>query len=117
MNDDNPVVRWEQGHVFVYGSPWSGKTPCYKNIRAELSAIVRLSQASENRIERLTPLQAYGSLLSSSSCLRWERSVADGVHHTVEQVIRYCPSYHLACLPDKEAVQVVIDTYLSEMLC
>ena len=117
VNDDNPVVRWEQGHVFVYGSPWSGKTPCYKNIRAELSAIVRLSQAPENRIERLTPLQAYGSLLSSSSCLRWERSMADGVHHTVEQVIRCCPNYHLACLPDKEAVQLVIDTCLSEKLC
>ena len=35
LNDDNPVVRIEEDGVWVYGSPWSGKTPCYKNARAE----------------------------------------------------------------------------------
>lgn len=29
MNDDNPVVRVIDGEVMIYGSPWSGKTPCY----------------------------------------------------------------------------------------
>ena len=30
INDDNPVVRLQDdGRVMVYGSPWSGKTPCY----------------------------------------------------------------------------------------
>src|SRR5690606_24548491 len=32
LNDDNPAIRIEpDGRVFVYGTPWSGKTPCYKN--------------------------------------------------------------------------------------
>ena len=114
VNDDNPIVRWEVDGVYIYGSPWSGKTPCYKNMRVKLSAIIRLSQAPENRMELLTPLQAYGSLLSSSSCLRWERHQADGVHQTVERIIKSCPSYHLACLPDKEAAQVAFQCINNE---
>lgn len=114
VNDDNPIVRWEVDGVYIYGSPWSGKTPCYKNMRVKLSAIIRLSQAPENRMEPLTLLQAYGSLLSSSSCLRWERRQADGVHQTVERIIKSCPSYHLACLPDKEAAQVAFQCINNE---
>lgn len=114
VNDDNPILRWEEDGVYLYGSPWSGKTPCYKNIRVKLSAIIRLSQAPENRMEPLTLLQAYGSLLSSSSCLRWERRQADGVHQTVERIIKSCPSYHLACLPDKEAAQVAFQCINNE---
>ena len=29
LNDDNPILRiMDNGEVHVYGSPWSGKTPC-----------------------------------------------------------------------------------------
>lgn len=28
LNDDNPVLRVEDGTVTAYGTPWSGKTPC-----------------------------------------------------------------------------------------
>ena len=49
VNDDNPVVR--QG--VVYGSPWSGKTPCYRNVSYPLGGIVVLSQAPYNKIEQL----------------------------------------------------------------
>ena len=30
LNDDSPVLRVEDDVVRVYGSPWSGKTPCYR---------------------------------------------------------------------------------------
>ena len=30
LNDDNPVIRICHGTPVIFGSPWSGKTPCYK---------------------------------------------------------------------------------------
>lgn len=30
LNDDSPIVRITDGQPWVWGSPWSGKTPCYK---------------------------------------------------------------------------------------
>ena len=103
MNDDNPVIRVNDGKVLIYGTPWSGKTPCYKNMVLPLKAVVRLSQAPYNRIERLVPLQAYASLMPSCSCMRWDRASTDALHKTVEKVIMKVKGWHLECLPDTDA--------------
>ena len=53
LNDDSPIIRATDSEAFVHGSPWSGKTPCYRNERCPITAVVRLSQAPHNRIRRL----------------------------------------------------------------
>jgi hypothetical protein len=106
LNDDNPIVRIIEGEVYVYGSPWSGKTPCYKNERLPLKAVVRLSQAPHNRIAHFAPLQAFASLMPSCSCMRWDSSSVTSLHKTVEKVIGVVPGYSLECLPDKAAAEL-----------
>ena len=105
LNDDNPVIRITDGEVYVYGSPWSGKTPCYINRRQPLKAIVRLSQAPYNRITRQSPLQAYASLMPSCSCMRWDHDSVEALHKSVEKVIMNVPGWHLECLPDADAAR------------
>ena len=105
LNDDNPVIRMVDGQAYIYGTPWSGKTPCYKNRCLPLRAVVRLSQAPYNRIERLKPLQSYASLMPSCSCMRWDRSSTDALHKTVEKVIMCVKGWHLECLPDEDAAK------------
>lgn len=106
LNDDNPVVRTFAGSVVVYGTPWSGKTPCYKNESMPLKAVVRLSQAPHNKIERLAPLHAFASLMPACSCMRWDSTSVSALHKTVEKVIINVPGYHLECLPDADAARV-----------
>lgn len=106
LNDDNPIIRVFDGEVNVYGSPWSGKTPCYKNEVMPLGGIVRLSQAPYNKIEKLRPLQAYASLMPACSCMRWDRKSTDALHATVEKVISRVNGWHLECLPDADAAYV-----------
>ena len=106
LNDDNPVIRVLDGHPYVYGTPWSGKTPCYKCERVPLFGVVRLSQAPENKISRLPLLNAYASLMPACSCMRWDRASTDALHHTVEAVISQTACWHLQCLPDDEAAHV-----------
>ena len=106
LNDDNPVIRVVDGKVIVCGSPWSGKTPCYKNESMPLGGVVRLSQAPYNKIEQLNPLRSYASLMSSCSCMRWDRRSTDALHSTVEKVITRVRGWHLECLPDAHAAQV-----------
>lgn len=103
LNDDNPVVRVMDEDVTVYGTPWSGKTPCYKNESVPLKAFVRISQAPYNKIERLSVINSYASLLPSCSCMRWDRKSTDALHATVEKVISRTGGWHLECLPDAEA--------------
>ena len=61
LNDDSPIIRMYQGQATAFGSPWSGKTPCYRNISRPIAGIVRLSQAPANEITRLSILRAVGS--------------------------------------------------------
>ncbi len=103
LNDDNPIIRVVDGQAYIYGSPWSGKTPCYKNESVPLKAIVRLSQAPFNKITRLSPLQAYAALLPSCSCMRWDKTSTDSLHASVEKVVSKVGIYHLECLPDADA--------------
>ena len=107
LNDDNPILRvMDDGLVRVYGSPWSGKTPCYKNIDVPVGAIVKLSQAPQNKIERVSLPQAYAYILSSASGLKMEQAMADSMYETIKHIITHTPCYHLACLPNTEAAEV-----------
>ncbi|MBQ8657344.1 MAG: hypothetical protein IJ527_09910 [Prevotella sp.] len=106
MNDDNPVVRIVGGEAFVYGSPWSGKTPCYRNVSAPLGAIVQLSQAPHNSIRTLKSIQAYAALVPSISGKRWNKHLAEGLHQTENWLAQHAHIYHLECLPDAAAAEL-----------
>ena len=107
LNDDNPVLRvGEDGVARVYGSPWSGKTPCYRNVSAPVGAIVRIRRAKHNAITRQSALEAYASVYSSCSGFKADRSMADGQHRILEHIALNVPCYVLDCLPDEEAARV-----------
>lgn len=106
LNDDNPVVCLRQDGAWVYGSPWSGKTPCYINKGVRLGAIVDLSQAPYNKIRSIEGIEAYVALLPSISGMRWNKSVADGLHQTENELAKNVGMYHLDCLPDEAAAKI-----------
>ena len=111
MNDDNPAVRvFKDGTAVVYGTPWSGKTPCYRNVSAPLGGIVLLCQAPYNRITRLTGIGAYVAVVPSISGKRWDSRIADGLHETENALAGNIPVWHLDCLPDADAAHLCKDT-------
>ena len=111
LNDDNPVLRlMPSGEVLVFGSPWSGKTPCYKALSAPAGAVVRLSQAPYNKITKLNGINAYASLMASASSFRPFSDLADYWHKTLEAMIGMVPCYHLECLPDQAAAELCYNT-------
>ena len=115
VNDDNPVVRiGEDVSATVYGSPWSGKTPCYRNVHYPLGAIVLLSQAPYNKIQRLGGIHAYAALVESISGKRWDARIADGLHSTENALASTVAMWHLECLPDEEAARVCFAQVKSE---
>ena len=113
MNDDNPVVRIHEGRAVVYGSPWSGKTACYRDVSCPLGGIVLLSQAPYNKISRLDGLEAYVALVTSISGQRWDEGIADGLHETENELASNVPMWHLECLPNEEAATLCQTTITS----
>lgn len=107
LNDDNPILRlMPDGSARVFGSPWSGKTPCYKNMDVPAGAVVRIRQAPFNKIEKLPAVQAYASLMASASSFRPFKELADGWHQTLSGLVAVLPCYVLDCLPDQAAAEL-----------
>lgn len=110
LNDDSPVLRIIHDKCFVYGSPWSGKTQCYKQKRALLAGAVRLSQAPKNMLEKLSLHKAVGALLPSFPPelylnTKLQYCVIDIMSNMLDTVL----VSFFECLPDKEAAEISID--------
>ena len=103
MNDDNPIIRLINGEPYIFGGPWSGKTPCYRNVKAKLGAITRIDRAQENSIDRIEPVDAFASFLPSCSTMKWDEDIFERICDTVTRIIETTPIYILHCLPNKEA--------------
>lgn len=106
LNDDSPIVRIHNGIPYVYGSPWSGKTPCYKTEMHELVGCVRLSQAPFNEIRKLNVMQAYAAL--HPSCppdFAYDEKLYDSISEVLNDILT-----HLACLPNAEAARLSCKT-------
>lgn len=103
MNDDNPIVRFIDNKSYIYGSPWSGKTPCYRNVKAPLGAITRIDRAAENSIEQLKPIVAFASLIASCSSMKWDSDIYNNICNTVSRLVESTKICTLHCLPNKEA--------------
>lgn len=107
LNDDNPILRvHDNGEVWVYGSPWSGKTPCYKNLSAPVKATVSIVQAPHNSIRKLTTMEAFTRLHSSISGYWGEEQMVDHLCETISTFISKVKHFELECLPDGDAARL-----------
>lgn len=107
INDDNPVIRIDaDGTPIVYGSPWSGKRPIYKNVRYPIGGFAAIEQEKENSIKKEDIPIAFGILLSSISTMRFDKDIHMKVCNTVSKIMSRIPVHTLYCRPDEEAAQV-----------
>lgn len=107
LNDDNPAIQLaNDGSVSIYGTPWSGKTPCYRNEKRTLKGLVRLKQQSFNKFQNKINKEALITLLPSCSALRWNTNLFSRMTDILTEVIKRVPIGHLECLPDQEAVSL-----------
>ncbi|MBO4665665.1 MAG: hypothetical protein J5612_02205 [Paludibacteraceae bacterium] len=112
LNDDNPVVRLKEDGVYVYGSPWSGKTPCYKNEVRRVGAFVKLLQAPYNKMHTLRLPEAYAYILSSSSGLKIIPEIMDTLFETISRLIQTVQVYGMECLPNHDAAILCAETVM-----
>lgn len=107
LNDDTAAVRrTETGEVRVYGTPWSGKTPCYINRHYPVQAFVRIRQHKVNAIRQEDPIHAFSSLFGATSQLGWNDGLQECNLQEIEQIVRDKPVYLLQCLPDRAAAEL-----------
>lgn len=105
LNDDKPVLRYLNGRMYAYGTPWSGTSPLNVNERGNLKGIAYLSRAKENRIEEVHGAEAVRLILDnmlrpiSSEHLSY-------VLEFIDQILKEVPVYRLECNMDPAAAEL-----------
>ena len=114
LNDDSPILRVEAGEAVVYGSPWSGKTPCFRQERVPVAALLRLEQRPENAIRRLGTVEAFTALQPSCPpALTHDERTMDLLVDFIGGVIHNTPVYRLGCRPDANAARLAYSTIMA----
>ena len=108
LNDDNPAIRvYDNGEVYIFGTPWSGKTPCYRNRKVELKGLVRLEQAKENSWQYFEGAQKMINLLPSCSAIRWNKVLFNQMLQISERIVERVPIGKLKNLPEQAAADLI----------
>jgi hypothetical protein len=95
----------------AYGIPYCGTSGICRDAKLPVAAIVCLSQAPQDRVEPLMGMRAFRNLWEGCSVNLWDREDVELCTKGVMEVIRQVPVVHLACTPEKSAVET-LEAYL-----
>ena len=107
LNGDRAAVRKSHGCWQAYGLPYAGSSGIYRNESAELSAVVVLRQAKENRIRRMKPLEIIQNLYPETTVHHWESDFVEKALTVLTELAKEVPFYLLECLPNRNAVRLL----------
>ncbi|MCL2596129.1 MAG: hypothetical protein FWD66_00390 [Paludibacter sp.] len=115
LNDDAPFVQIYNNQVLTWGSPWSGKTHCLKNMSAPTAAFVFLKQTPYNKIRKLSLYEALTVILDASRFYYFNDELfTDKNYEIISEILKKVPIYYLECLPQAAAAQLVFDILKSD---
>lgn len=105
INDDKPALRLMDNDIYVYGTPWSGKTNQNINMRVPLGAIVFLERSEENWVKEITPKEAIPLILQQTIRPN-DRDTMIKLLDILDTVLSKARLYKLGCNISEEAVRV-----------
>lgn len=111
LNDDSPIVAVTTREVVAYGSPWSGKSHCYRAESHPVAAFLRLEQRPRNAIRRLPTLEAFGAVQPSlPPAMSHDEHLLDMQADIASGILSTTPVYRLGCRPDADAARLSHNT-------
>jgi len=112
LNDDTPFLQFDENkNLKIWGSPWSGKTHCYKNKNSAVAAFVQLEQALHNKIRKLGKLDAIGCLFSSlPTFMNYDEDLKERKIQIISEILKQYSVYYLENLPNPDAARISYKT-------
>ncbi len=108
VNGDKPILRFENGELMAYGTPWCGKEGFQINTSVPLKAICFLERDRENHIHRISAKEAvvriFHQVLTPS-----DLATLDAFLPLLDRTLKEIPCYVLGCNISTEAARVAYE--------
>ena len=109
INDDKPALRIIDGEVYVYGTPFSGKTDLNTNTRAKLGGICYLERSEENWIKPITGAEAI-MLTLRQTLHKLDNEQMPKMLELLDKILSTAPLYRMGCNISEAAAQLAYNT-------
>lgn len=108
INDDKPMIRFIDGHFYVYGTPWNGKHKLGENTRAKIKAVCKLERAEHNKIEKCSSQEMLLTVLNQTVMPSDECSM-DRLLKIIEKLFDQVGLYKLGCNMQIDAAKLAYE--------
>lgn len=108
INDDKPAIRVVDDKIYVYGTPWSGKSDLNLNLTVPLQGICVLERSENNFIEPVDNATAVYSILNQTIRPPMAEFM-DILLGLVDKVVTDTSIWRMGCNISTEAAQVAYD--------
>lgn len=105
VNGDKPILRYIDGTLYAFGTPWCGSEGMGENTKVPLKAICFIERSGTNSITRMTPSAVLGRIFHQLLMPQDEESL-DSFMNMIEHMIATVPCYLLRCNMEMEAAEV-----------
>ncbi len=109
LNDDKPALRFVEGEVIAYGTPWSGKSDLNVNTGVPVQGICVLERSDENFIEPLDEGTAVYSILNQTIRPSQPKGMELLLSH-LDRLITSVPVWRMGCNISEEAAVMSYET-------
>ena len=110
FNDDKPALRRLDGTWYAYGTPWSGKHGININMKVPVAGICFLKRGDENKIRRLSPIEALPQVLTQTLRKFKDAERLSLMLALVDKLVKEVPMYELYNRPEPEAARLSYET-------
>lgn len=111
INDDKPVIRKIDGHFFVYGTPWMGKSDIGNNISAPIKAIYIIKQSKKNCVEKISAGRYFKEILEAT-LVPSDKENMHKLLDLLDSLFSKVPLFLLHCNMDDDAVLTAYNAVL-----
>ncbi len=115
INDDKPAIRYVDGELYVYGTPWSGKTDLNVNSRAKLQGICFLQRDERNWIRRQSAEESIERIMHGSLKRLTVPQLKKQID-IIKNIIENVPIFTMGCTPTPDAAEMSYNAMKNKQL-
>lgn len=118
VNGDKPIMRFIDGKLYAYGTPWCGKEGWQTNTKVPVKSLCFLERAKENSIRKIAADEAV-MLIFHQILTPDDIETVDALFPLLDKTLREIPCYVLGCDISEKAAEIAyngMNTDLSEVI-
>lgn len=112
INGDKPLLRFINGKLYAYGTPWSGKEALNTNAKTQLKNVCFISRAEQNKCFALTDKELIFKKLFSQVYLPKNPQSLKNTLDFFGKIMENCSFYSIECNMDIEAAKTAYQKIL-----